>query len=85
MKELFQNTEINNMVSFLKNSEVKNLKKFTIRPNYFYKPLVYLIYSNTTDPFPNLFHSFWGFFLRSWFPSNRLLIKKNNTNNQQII
>ena len=41
MKELFQNTDINNVISFLKTSEVihKNLKKFTIRPNYIYKPL----------------------------------------------
>ena len=42
MKELFRNTEINNdLIS--KNSEVirKILKKFTIRPNYFYKPFLY--------------------------------------------
>ena len=39
-KELFQNTEINNMISFLKTEVVhKNLKKFT-RPNYFYKPFL---------------------------------------------
>ena len=42
MKELFQNTEINNVISFLKTEVIhKNLKKFTIRPNYFYKPFLY--------------------------------------------
>ena len=42
IKELFQNTEINNDI-ISKNSEVlhKNLKKFTTRPNYFYKPILY--------------------------------------------
>ena len=37
MKELFQNTEINNVISFLKTMKLytKNLKKFIIRPNYF--------------------------------------------------
>ena len=39
MEELFQNTEINYVMSFLKT--VKNLNKFTIRPNYFYKPFLY--------------------------------------------
>ena len=44
MKELFQNAEINNVISFLKTMKLfihKNLKKFTIRPNYFYKPFLY--------------------------------------------
>ena len=39
---MFQNTEINNVISFLKTEVIhKNLKKFTIRPNYFYKPFLY--------------------------------------------
>ena len=42
MKEPYQNTEINND-TISKNSKVihKNLKKFTIRSNYFNKPFLY--------------------------------------------
>ena len=57
MKELFQNTEINYVISFLKTVKLytKNLKKFTIRPNYFYKPFLYQIYSNKLIPSPTGF------------------------------
>ena len=48
MKELFQNTEINNVISFLNTVKLytKNLNKFTMRPNYFNKPFTRYILTN---------------------------------------
>ena len=57
MKEQFQNIEMNNTISFLKSGEFiqKNGKKFSTRPNFFYKLFPCKKYSNISDPFNKLF------------------------------
>ena len=83
MKELFQNTEINNDI-ISKNSEIiyKNLKKFTIRPNYFLNPFfTWYILTNWSLPQPvSQKKKKIYFFLWLWFPTNKHQIKKQITN-----